>query len=113
MFKARKGDGGTYLTVIDDRLAAAIDRLAEAFAERMHERVRREFWGYAPEEGFSAEELIAEGKMSASDFPDFAAETGFRPVDHTTFIDANTFDGRSPNAYLEQFKIGLKDKETP
>ena len=61
----------------------------------------------------AAEELIAEGKMSASDFPDFAAETGFRPVDHTTFIDANTFDGRSPNAYLEQFKIGLKGKETP
>ncbi|MAY26712.1 MAG: nitrate ABC transporter substrate-binding protein [Polycyclovorans sp.] len=61
----------------------------------------------------AAEELIAEGKMSASDFPDFGAETGFRPVDHTTFIDANTFDGRSPNAYLEQFKIGLKGKETP
>ena len=31
-------------------LKALADRLAEAFAERMHERVRREFWGYAPEE---------------------------------------------------------------
>ena len=35
------------------------DRLAEAFAELMHERARRE-WGYEPEDGFSNEELIAE-----------------------------------------------------
>ena len=35
------------------------DRLAEAFAELMHERARRE-WGYEPEDGFSSEELIAE-----------------------------------------------------
>ena len=33
-------------------LKALCDRLAEAFAERMHERVRREFWGYAPTRGF-------------------------------------------------------------
>ncbi len=31
-------------------LKALADRLAEAFAERMHERVRREFWGYAADE---------------------------------------------------------------
>ena len=31
-------------------LKALADRLAEAFAERLHERVRREFWGYAPDE---------------------------------------------------------------
>ena len=41
-------------------LQALSDRFAEALAEMLHERVRREFWGYAPEEGFSAEELIAE-----------------------------------------------------
>ena len=41
-------------------LQALSDRFAEAMAEMLHERVRREFWGYAPEEGFSAEELIAE-----------------------------------------------------
>jgi 5-methyltetrahydrofolate--homocysteine methyltransferase len=34
------------------------DRLAEAFAERLHERVRREFWGYAPDEALTNEELI-------------------------------------------------------
>jgi 5-methyltetrahydrofolate--homocysteine methyltransferase len=39
---------------------ALCDRLAEAFAERLHARVRREFWGYAPHEDLSAAELIAE-----------------------------------------------------
>ena len=39
---------------------ALADRLAEAFAERLHERVRREFWGYAPDEALSTEDLIAE-----------------------------------------------------
>ncbi len=39
-------------------LKALADRLAEAFAERMHERVRKEFWGYATEESLSNQELI-------------------------------------------------------
>ncbi len=39
---------------------ALCDRLAEAFAERLHERVRRELWGYAPDEQLSSAELIAE-----------------------------------------------------
>ena len=39
---------------------ALADRFAEAFAERLHERVRREFWGYAPDEAFAPEELIGE-----------------------------------------------------
>ncbi len=39
-------------------LKSLADRLAEAFAEKLHERVRKEFWGYAPEENFSNQELI-------------------------------------------------------
>ncbi len=39
---------------------ALADRLAEAFAERMHERVRTEFWGYADGEALTNEDLIAE-----------------------------------------------------
>ena len=39
-------------------VSALADRLAEAFAERLHQRVRREFWGYSPEENLSNEELI-------------------------------------------------------
>ena len=37
---------------------AVADRLAEAFTELMHERVRREYWGYAPEENLTDEQII-------------------------------------------------------
>jgi 5-methyltetrahydrofolate--homocysteine methyltransferase len=39
---------------------ALADRLAEAFAERLHQRVRSEFWGYAPDETLDQEDLIRE-----------------------------------------------------
>ncbi len=39
---------------------ALADRLAEAFAEKLHELVRREFWAYSPDEALSKEELIKE-----------------------------------------------------
>ena len=58
----------------------------------------------------AARELIAEGKMQAGEFPDFAGESGFR-APQTGFIDGITYDGRKPNDYLKQFAIGLKDKE--
>ncbi|NJD06851.1 MAG: methionine synthase, partial [Methylococcaceae bacterium] len=41
-------------------LKALADRLAEAFAEHLHERVRTEFWGYAPDESLSNEQLVDE-----------------------------------------------------
>ena len=41
-------------------LEALADRLAEAFAERLHERVRTEFWGYAPDEHLDNKQLIKE-----------------------------------------------------
>ena len=41
-------------------IKALADRLAEAFAERLHQRVREEFWGYAPNENLSGEALIKE-----------------------------------------------------
>ncbi|WP_335342538.1 CmpA/NrtA family ABC transporter substrate-binding protein [Sedimenticola hydrogenitrophicus] len=55
----------------------------------------------------AARELIAEGKIAAGEFPDFAAEDGFR-APQTHFIDGITYNGKQPNEYLEQFKIGLK-----
>jgi len=58
----------------------------------------------------AAKELIAEGKLKASDFPDFVKETGFRPP-QTHFIDGVTYDGHKPNDYLKKFKIGLKGKD--
>jgi 5-methyltetrahydrofolate--homocysteine methyltransferase len=57
---------------------ALCDRLAEAFAERMHEWVRREGWGYEPEESLSREELIAEGYRGIRPAPGY----GCQP-DHT------------------------------
>lgn len=61
----------------------------------------------------AAEELIAEGKMKASDFPNFATESGYRAVTASQFIDASRFDGRKPNAYINSFSIGLKGSEKP
>ena len=59
----------------------------------------------------AAKELIAEGKVKAEDFPDFATETGYRPPQNE-FIDGVTYDGTKPNDYLKKFKIGLKGEET-
>ncbi|REH38982.1 nitrate/nitrite transport system substrate-binding protein [Paraperlucidibaca baekdonensis] len=61
----------------------------------------------------AAAELISEGKLKTSDFPNFVSESGFRPVNATTFIDGIRFDGRKPNAYIDSFRIGLKGKQTP
>jgi nitrate/nitrite transport system substrate-binding protein len=55
----------------------------------------------------AALELIAEGHMDASEFPDFASETGYRPP-QSEFIDGVAFDGTRPNDYLKSFDIGLK-----
>ncbi len=55
----------------------------------------------------AAEALITEGKLKKEDFPDFAAESGYKPAT-SDFIDGTSYDGKKPNEYIEQFKIGLK-----
>lgn len=52
---------------------ALADRLAEAFAERLHERVRREFWGYAPDEALSNTDLIHERYQGIRPAPGYPA----------------------------------------
>ncbi len=52
---------------------ALADRFAEAFAERMHERVRKEFWGYEPEENLSSEDLIREKYKGIRPAPGYPA----------------------------------------
>jgi len=52
---------------------ALADRLAEAFAEHLHERVRKEFWGYVPEESFSSEELVRERYKGIRPAPGYPA----------------------------------------
>ncbi|QRN55908.1 methionine synthase [Dyella caseinilytica] len=54
-------------------LKALADRLAEAFAERMHERVRREFWGYQPDEKLDNEALIEEKYCGIRPAPGYPA----------------------------------------
>ncbi|MGE4014080.1 MAG: vitamin B12 dependent-methionine synthase activation domain-containing protein, partial [Alphaproteobacteria bacterium] len=54
-------------------LKALGDRLAEAFAERMHERVRREFWGYAADENLDSAALIAEAYRGIRPAPGYPA----------------------------------------
>ena len=54
-------------------LKVLADRLAEAFAERLHERVRREFWGYAPEEQLSGEQLVREEYRGIRPAPGYPA----------------------------------------
>jgi len=57
----------------------------------------------------AANELIAEGHMKASEFPNFGSEDGFKKP-QTHFIDGITYDGKKPNDYLKKFDIGLKGK---
>src|SRR3990167_414667 len=54
-------------------LKALADRLAEAFAERLHERVRKEFWGYVPTETLSNDELIKEKYQGIRPAPGYPA----------------------------------------
>jgi 5-methyltetrahydrofolate--homocysteine methyltransferase len=54
-------------------LKALADRLAEAFAEYMHERVRVDFWGYAPNESLSKEALIKEQYQGIRPAPGYPA----------------------------------------
>jgi 5-methyltetrahydrofolate--homocysteine methyltransferase len=57
---------------------ALADRVAEAFAERMHERVRREFWAYAPDESLTNDERITESYRGIRPAPGYPAQP-----DHT------------------------------
>ena len=73
---------------------ALCDRLAEAFAEHLHQRVRREFWGYAPDEAFKGDDLIAEKYAGIRPAPGYPAQpdhtekaTLFRILDATAETD--------------------------
>lgn len=54
-------------------LESVADRLAEAFAERMHQRVRKEFWGFQPDEALDNEALIAEKYQGIRPAPGYPA----------------------------------------
>jgi 5-methyltetrahydrofolate--homocysteine methyltransferase len=55
-------------------LSALADRLAEAFAERMHEKVRKDYWGYAADEKFTNDDLIKESYQGIRPAPGYPAQ---------------------------------------
>jgi 5-methyltetrahydrofolate--homocysteine methyltransferase len=67
--------GDDYAAIMVKALA---DRFAEAMAEMLHQRVRRDYWGYAPEEAFTPEELIGEPYKGIRPAPGYPAQP-----DHT------------------------------
>jgi 5-methyltetrahydrofolate--homocysteine methyltransferase len=67
-FKAKNDDYSALM------LKALADRLAEAFAERLHQRVRKEFWGYAPDEALANDALIAEKYRGIRPAPGYPAQ---------------------------------------
>ncbi|MFN3584608.1 methionine synthase [Phenylobacterium sp.] len=70
-----KAKGDDYSAILSTALA---DRLAEAFAEAMHRKVRTELWGYAPDEPFDIDALIAEQYRGIRPAPGYPAQP-----DHT------------------------------
>ena len=86
-FKAALDD---YSAILLESLA---DRLAEAFAERLHQRVRTEFWGYQPDESLDNEALIAEryiGIRPAPGYPACPEHTEKRTIWELLDVEANT-----------------------
>jgi 5-methyltetrahydrofolate--homocysteine methyltransferase len=70
-----KAAGDDYSAILAQALA---DRLAEAFAEQLHFKVRTELWGYSPDESFDLEALIAERYRGIRPAPGYPAQP-----DHT------------------------------
>ncbi|TCC94305.1 methionine synthase [Pedobacter frigiditerrae] len=81
-------------------IKALADRLAEAFAERMHELVRKEYWGYAKDENLSNQELIKE---------EYA---GIRPAPGYPACPEHTEKGTLFNLLDAEHKIGLRLTES-
>lgn len=79
---------------------ALADRFAEAFAELMHHRVRKEFWGYAPDESLSNDDLIHEKYAGIRPAPGYPAQpdhtekaTLFRLLDATNTTGVELTEG--------------------
>jgi 5-methyltetrahydrofolate--homocysteine methyltransferase len=94
-------------------LKALADRLAEAFAECLHERVRKDLWGYAAGEALSGEDLIAEkyrGIRPAPGYPacpDHSVKRGMFDLLQATDIDMDLTESlaMTPAASVSGFYI--------
>jgi 5-methyltetrahydrofolate--homocysteine methyltransferase len=112
---AYRADKDDYNAILVSALA---DRFAEAFAERLHERVRREFWGYAPDEALSNQDLIAEKYRGIRPAPGYPAcpdhtekKTLFRLLDATkhTGLELTESMAMYPGAAVSGFYFSHPD----
>jgi 5-methyltetrahydrofolate--homocysteine methyltransferase len=128
-FAVTTGHGiGTHLAQfkanIDDysdiMLKALADRLAEAFAERMHEHVRKELWGYAPDEQFTMEALNREEYRGIRPAPGYPAcpDHSLKPIlfdlldaTHQTGITLTESFAMLPTAAVSGFYFGYPEAE--
>ena len=101
-------------------LRALADRLAEAFAERLHERVRKEFWGYAPDEDLDNGALIKEAYQGIRPAPGYPAcpdhsekEALFDLLEATPRAGIQLTDGYAmlPAAAVSGFYFSHKDAQ--
>jgi 5-methyltetrahydrofolate--homocysteine methyltransferase len=106
---AYEADKDDYNAILVKSLA---DRLAEAFAEYMHERVRKEYWGYADQEQLDNAELIKEKYMGIRPAPGYPAcpdhtekETLFKLLDATnaTGVELTEHFAMTPAATVSGF----------
>ncbi|MFY1713676.1 methionine synthase [Tritonibacter mobilis] len=107
--------GDDYSAIMVKALA---DRYAEAMAEMLHERVRRDYWGYAPEEAFAPEELIGEPYRGIRPAPGYPAQpdhteklTLFRLLDAeaTTGVELTESMAMWPGSSVSGIYIGHPD----
>lgn len=128
-FAVTAGHGiGTHLAQfkasIDDysdiMLKALADRLAEAFAERMHEHIRKELWGYAPDEQFTMEALNREEYRGIRPAPGYPAcpDHSLKPIlfdlldaTHKTGITLTESFAMLPTAAVSGFYFGHPQSE--
>jgi 5-methyltetrahydrofolate--homocysteine methyltransferase len=128
-FAVTTGHGiGTHLAQfkaqIDDysdiMLKALADRLAEAFAERMHEHVRKDLWGYAPDEQFTMEALNREEYRGIRPAPGYPAcpDHSLKPIlfglldaTHHTGITLTESFAMLPTAAVSGFYFGHPQSE--
>ncbi|APG85995.1 methionine synthase MetH [Sinorhizobium americanum CCGM7] len=99
-------------------IKALADRFAEAFAERMHEYVRKVLWGYAPDESFTPQELIAEPYQGIRPAPGYPAqpdhtekETLFRLLDAEAAIGVSLTENYAmwPGSSVSGLYVGHPD----
>jgi 5-methyltetrahydrofolate--homocysteine methyltransferase len=128
-FAVTTGHGiGTHLAQfkaqIDDysdiMLKALADRLAEAFAERMHEHVRKNLWGYAPDEQFTMDALNREEYRGIRPAPGYPAcpDHSLKPIlfdlldaTHKTGITLTESFAMLPTAAVSGFYFGYPEAE--